>query len=96
MADNNNSTDLGKVGNFTKSAVSSGQVLSSGTKIDNGIKEFKKTGAFENKVSSAKNVTIDFSVFLDEMNYDKSIEVLDNVSEDTHIDASVEDRTRQL
>ena len=71
---------MAEVGSFSKTASQSAQVQDKGTIVNAEVKDFKKTAdGYENKVSSAKNVTIDLSVFLDDMKFDKQVNGTDNV-----------------
>jgi hypothetical protein len=66
---------MAEIGSFNKNGVESSQVQKNGTKIDAKVEEFKKTAdGYDNKVSSAKNVTIDLSVFLEDMKFDHQVD----------------------
>ncbi len=74
---------MAQVSGFNKQGVGSGQVVDN-AKISLSkpeTKEFTKKVDFENKVSNAKNITIDLSVFLDEMKFDRTIDTLDEPSQ---------------
>ena len=60
---------------FSKGPVGNGQVTNNGTVVNAKVEDFKKkVDSYDNKVSSAKNVTIDLSVFLEDMKFDHQVD----------------------